>query len=345
MKWGVFDHVDADGRAPALQYRDRLTFIDALDHLGAHAYFIAEHHGTPLGLAPSPNLLLAAAAPRTTRIGLGALIQIAALYHPMRLAEEVCMLDQLSDGRLQLGIGRGAVFLEQQLYGVEPDSVPGRYAEVREIVLRALADGHVDHHGEHYTVPDFPMVLRPAQRPHPPLWYGLGSTASAEWAADEDVNCVVLMPAPIATRLFDTYRARWQANGRAGPMPLLGLNRHMVVAETDGAARAIAEAAFPSWRASFEHLWKARATPLPMKFPETWAEMEAAGTAIAGSPATVRDYLAEQRAATGASYIGCQLLFGTMRLADALTSAELMATEIVPAFAADMEIKPKAAAA
>lgn len=330
MKWGVFDHVDADGRAPGLVYRDRLALVEALDRLDAHAYFVAEHHGTPLGLAPSPGLLLSAMAARTRRIGLGALIHIAQLYHPMRLAEELCMLDHLSDGRLQLGLGRGAVFLEQELYGIDPATVPARYAEAREMVMQALTEGRVDREGAFHTIRDFDMVLRPAQRPLPPLWYGLGSVGSAEWAADNQVNCVSLMPAAASARLFDAYRARWQARGVAGPMPLLGVNRHVVVAESDARARAVADAAFPTWRASFEQLWKRRDVPLPMRFPETWAAMEAAGQAIAGSPATVRDYLAAQRDETGSTYVGCQILFGTMPLGAALASAELLAHEVMP---------------
>lgn len=345
MRWGVFDHVDADGRAPGEIYRDRLALVEALDRLDAHAYFVAEHHGTPLGLAPSPNLLLAAMAARTGRIGLGALIHIVQLYHPMRLAEEVCMLDHLAGGRLQLGLGRGAVFLEQELYGIDPATVPARYAEARAIVLQALTAGRVDREGAFDTIRDFDMVLRPAQAPLPPLWYGLGSVQSAEWAADEGVNCVSLLPAAGAARLFEAYRARWAAGGRDGPMPLLGLNRHVVVAESDARARAVAEAAFPAWRASFEHLWKRRGVPLPMRFPETWAAMEETGQAVAGSPATVRAYVAGQRAETGASYLGCQILFGTMPLADALASAELLSREVMPAQQAGERLRPPAAAA
>lgn len=341
MEWGVFDHVDADGRTPALAYRDRLALADALDRLGAHAYFVAEHHGTPLGLAPSPNLLLAAIAPRTARLRLGALITITALHHPVRLAEEVCMLDQLSDGRLQLGLGKGAVYLEQMLYGIDPASVPARDEEVRAIVMTALAEGRVDHRGTHYTVPDLRMVLRPLQQPHPPLWYGLGSAASAAWAAEHAMNCVSLLPAPAASGLFDAYRARWRALGRGGAVPLLGLNRHVVVADSDARARALAEAAFPAWRRSFEHLWQARGVPLPRPFPETWAAMEAVGAGIAGAPATVRERLGEQCAIAGATYLGCQILFGRMALADAVRSAELLAAEVVPG----LEVTPPAVAA
>jgi len=344
MLWGVFDHVDADGRAPGELYRNRLLLADALDRLGAHAYFVAEHHGTPLGLAPSPNLLLAAIAPRTTRLRLGALLTIAPLHHPVRVAEEACMLDHLSGGRLQLGLGKGAVFLEHRLYGVEPDSVSSRYEEARDIVMRALTTGEVDHRGEHFHVPGLRMVLQPAQRPHPPLWYGLGSPSSATWAAEAGINCVCLKPAAAAAELFDLFRAHRRMTGAAGPEPLLGVNRHVVVGPSDARARAVADAAFPAWRASFEHLWKAHGMALPMRFPETWAQLEAAGVGIAGSAATVRDYFADQRAVAGATFAGCQILFGTMPLADAIGTAERLAHEVMPALAAAEVSRPAAAA-
>src|SRR6185437_2281397 len=137
MKFGIMDHVDASGLAPADQYAMRLDLLEAADRLGFYSYHVAEHHGTPLGLAPSPNVYLSAVAQRTKRLKLGPMVYVAALYHPMRLAEEACMLDQLSRGRLQLGIGRGAVWPEQVLYDVAPATVPERYAEARHPVAGA----------------------------------------------------------------------------------------------------------------------------------------------------------------------------------------------------------------
>ena len=114
------DHVDDSGRAPQDHYEARLRFVETLDQLGFYSYHVAEHHGTPLGFAPSPNVYLSAVAQRTRQLRFGPMVYVAGLYHPMRLAEEICMLDQLSGGRLQVGMGRGAVALEQDIYGVDP---------------------------------------------------------------------------------------------------------------------------------------------------------------------------------------------------------------------------------
>jgi alkanesulfonate monooxygenase SsuD/methylene tetrahydromethanopterin reductase-like flavin-dependent oxidoreductase (luciferase family) len=336
MKFGIMDHVDASGLAPADQYAARLDLLEAADRLGFYSYHVAEHHGTPLGLAPSPNVYLSAVAQRTTRLKIGPMVYVAALYHPMRLAEEACMLDQLSRGRLQLGIGRGAVWPEQMLYDVDPATVPERYAEARDILLQALTAERVSFSGKYFRVQDFPMVLRPYQRPHPPLWYGLGNPDSAVWAAANSVNVVSLLPAGIARGALDRYREEWAKLGRAeAQLPFLGLARHIVVAETDAQAVRIARAAFPRWRRSFSALWDERGIPFPFEFPGEWDALAERRLGCAGSPRTVRDFLAEQAEEARATFYLCQLIFGSIAYPDALRSITLFAEQVAPAFGAD----------
>ncbi|HYR97370.1 MAG TPA: LLM class flavin-dependent oxidoreductase, partial [Gemmatimonadales bacterium] len=107
MQFGVFDHMDASGEPLALLFENRLKLAEAYDRLGLYALHVAEHHSTPLGMSPSPSVFLALAAQRTKRLRLGPLVYTLPLYHPLRLAEEICTLDQLSGGRLELGVGRG----------------------------------------------------------------------------------------------------------------------------------------------------------------------------------------------------------------------------------------------
>ena len=106
MRFAVFDHNDATGRPPGTQLAERLSLIEAYERLGFYAYQMAEHHGTPLGIA-TPHLVLAAASQRTSTIRLGTLISILPLLAPMRMIEEAATIDQLTGGRLVLGVGRG----------------------------------------------------------------------------------------------------------------------------------------------------------------------------------------------------------------------------------------------
>src|ERR671918_127906 len=108
MEFGVFDHLDR-GEVPLKEfYESRLELIEAYDQAGFYAYHVAEHHATPLGMAPSPSVFLAAVAQRSRRLRFGPLVYALPLHHPLRLIEEICMVDQMSGGRLEMGFGRGS---------------------------------------------------------------------------------------------------------------------------------------------------------------------------------------------------------------------------------------------
>src|SRR6202011_3118049 len=114
-------------------------------------------HGTPHGMAASPNLFLSAVAQRTKRLRLGPLVMLLNLYHPLRAFEEICMLDQLSGGRLDLGIGRGAVPLELAFFGISADQAQDRYSEAAEIVLRATEVDPLSHEGRYFKLDNVPI--------------------------------------------------------------------------------------------------------------------------------------------------------------------------------------------
>src|SRR5436309_11432266 len=119
MRFGVFDHLDDSGLPLTRHFEERLRLIEAYDRAGFYGYHLAEHHSTPLGFAPSPGIFLSAVAQRTKRLRFGPMVYLLPFYHPIRLIEEICMLDQLSDGRLELGIGRGVSPFEARHYGLD----------------------------------------------------------------------------------------------------------------------------------------------------------------------------------------------------------------------------------
>src|SRR5580704_4376092 len=119
MLFAVFDHNDATGLPPARQLDQRLELVAAYERLGYYAYQLAEHHGTPLGIA-TPHLMLAAASRLTSTIRLGTLISILPLVPPLRMVEEAATLDQLTNGRLVLGGGRGAAPIRRGLRDPPP---------------------------------------------------------------------------------------------------------------------------------------------------------------------------------------------------------------------------------
>src|SRR3954449_8290586 len=121
MKFGVFDHLDRNDLPLADYYESRLQIVESYDRFGFHAYHPAEHHSTPIGEVPSPSVFLSAVAQRTKALRFGPLVYALPLYHPLRMIEEICMLDQMSAGRLEIGFGRGSVPAELIYYGQSPD--------------------------------------------------------------------------------------------------------------------------------------------------------------------------------------------------------------------------------
>jgi alkanesulfonate monooxygenase SsuD/methylene tetrahydromethanopterin reductase-like flavin-dependent oxidoreductase (luciferase family) len=332
--FGVFDHMDRSVEDLARQYEDRLTLGEAYDRAGLHAYHLAEHHGTPLGLAPSPSVFLAALAQRTTRLRLGPLVYTLALHDPMRLIEEVCMLDALSGGRLELGVGRGISPIELRLLGVDPDEAPGLFAERLEILLRGLASDRLTYRGEHHAYDDVPVEVRPVQRPHPPLWYGLGHKGSAPRVAKAGMHAVCNGRAEAVREVTDAYRAAWAHEGRApDELPLLGRSFHLVIADTDAEAIDLLRPAYSAWFASLDHLWREHGTRVPLGMPEYPVEALEAGICVAGSAATVRERLRDETTRAGVNYVLGRFAFGGLALDASLRSVELFAREVAPAFA------------
>src|ERR1700733_3874433 len=152
MKFGVFDHLDRDNQPLGDYYRARLEIIEAYDRLGFHAYHVAEHHSTPLGMAPSPSVFLSAVAQRTRRLRFGPMVYALPLYHPLRMIEEICMLDQMSGGRLEIGFGRGSSPTELIYYGQNPEDAQAIYAEALELVVKGLTQRSLTFHGKFFQL-------------------------------------------------------------------------------------------------------------------------------------------------------------------------------------------------
>jgi alkanesulfonate monooxygenase SsuD/methylene tetrahydromethanopterin reductase-like flavin-dependent oxidoreductase (luciferase family) len=332
LKIGVFDHMDRSHGPLALQYDERLQLIEAYDRAAFHAYHLAEHHANPVGLAPSPSVFLAAVAQRTKRLRFGPLVYTLALYHPVRLLEEICMLDQMSNGRLEFGVGRGVSPIEQTYYGNDPTKAQAIYAEVLDIVLRGLTSETLTYHGKFFTFRDVPVELEPVQKPHPPLWYGVSKPESTEWTARHKVNIVCFGTADRVRRLTDKYRAEWATAGfDPREVPLMGMSRHIVIAESDDIAVQAARRAYEKWYQSLMTLWRKHGLHSEnVNFPDNFDKAERMGLAFAGSAARVRSALFSEITKSGINYLLFRAAFGDLTLTEAMRSVELFTTEVMP---------------
>lgn len=333
MKLGVFDHLDASGQSLQALYDDRLSMAERYDQAGVHAYHLAEHHATPLGMAPSPGIFLSALAQRTKRLRFGPAVYCLPLYHPIRLAEEICMLDQMSGGRLELGIGRGISPIELGYYQVDPAEAPDRYREFLDLLLGVVTGETANFDGQYYSIDDMPFELSPLQKPHPPLWYGLLKPESAAWPAGQGINVLSNQPSTVVAKTVAAYRKAWHETHDPTDvdMPLIGMTRHVVVAETDEAALAIARPAYSRWRHSFVALWERHGTsPIAMNLPETFDGLMQVGMGVAGAPSSVRDQVAAQIDEAGVNYFVGRFCFGDIAMDDAARGLDLFVEKVWP---------------
>jgi alkanesulfonate monooxygenase SsuD/methylene tetrahydromethanopterin reductase-like flavin-dependent oxidoreductase (luciferase family) len=332
MQFGIFDQNDRGPYELAEQYENRLKLIEFYDTAGFRTYHMSEHHATPLSQTPSPSVFLAAVAQRTTRIRLGPLVYVLPAHHPLRLAEEICMLDHLSHGRLEVGIGRGASAHELHYFGVDPEQAPAMYVEAFNVIRQALTRPQVDFHGKHYTFEDVPIEMKPRQRPHPPFWYAVPVPEGAAWPAQNGINIVCAGPVAKVREVTDRYRAEWAAAGRApDELPLVGINRFVIAADSDREAMELGRRAWPRFWASFMKLWKKHGTqPRYARMPEDFDSVVQNGGAIAGSPGTIRDQVSRMAQEAGAGYFISQFSFGDLSQEEVLHSAGIFAREVLP---------------
>jgi len=332
MKFGIFDQVDHTGRPLNVQYEERMQLAELYDRLGFHCYHQSEHHATPLSAAPSQSVFLAAMAQRTQRLRLSPLVYLLPIHHPLRLAEDICVLDHLSNGRLEFGIGRGASPYEVQAHGVAPDAAAQAYAEAYDILQKYFSSDSLDHQGQFWQIDDVPITLKPLQLPHPPMWYAAATPDSAAWPARNGVNIICGGPIDKVHLISDRYRAEAaQAGDAARPGALIGVWRFVVVAETDAAAQDIAQKAWPRFYDSFYKLWRKHGTePARLKLAPDYAGMMRSGHGVAGSPETVAKALIQQARDGKLNYLVNQFMFGDMPHADAMRSVELYGKEVMP---------------
>jgi len=338
VAFGLFDWIDR-GETPLHQlYEERLQLLEAADRAGFFCYHLAEHHATPLGMAPSPALFLAAAAQRTRRIRLGPLVYLLPLYHPLRLIEEVCMLDQLSNGRLELGVGRGVSPYELRYFGVDAAEARAIFHEALAVLIAGLTQERLTFEGRYYRYHDVPMELHPLQQPYPPLWYPTHNPESVVYAARHGYNFVGLGPAAHVREHVNLYWQTWQAHRyEAGRLnghvtaPKVGILRQVVVAETDAEALAATRAGHATWYRSITKLWHAHDdhTPDGLFAWDTAIQHE---TLVFGSPARVREQLARLIEVSGCDYVICAFAWGILSHEQTQRSLRLFADEVMPSF-------------
>jgi alkanesulfonate monooxygenase SsuD/methylene tetrahydromethanopterin reductase-like flavin-dependent oxidoreductase (luciferase family) len=338
VAFGIFDHQERREDTLGALYDGRLRLLKMADEAGFYCYHLAEHHATPLGMAPSPSLFLAAAIQHTKRIRLGPLVYLLPLYHPLRLIEEICMLDHMSNGRLEIGVGRGVSPFEQAYFGVPFLHSRAMFQEALEMVVAGLRQERLSYQGRHYECVDVPIELHPKQTPNPPFWYGVVNPNSLQFAAERGMHMASGGPNNGLKKLTAQYQDMWSQN-RDNPLnlnphieaPKMGALRHIFVAETDQEAETIATPAYKKHYDNIEKLWLDFGVAHTLFTPDLDVA-RSRDVAIVGSPSRVQDAIASFFETSGCNYILGSFAWGGLTQTQSERSMELFATQVMPKF-------------
>jgi len=352
VRFGTFFFFQAPpGHEHADIIRRELEQVEWSEELGFDAVWFTEHHFIDYGLSVDPATLAAAAAARTRRIRIGLAAAILPFHHPLRLAEQLALVDILADGRLDVGVGRGNRPAEFAGYGVPQVESRERFEETVEVMRRAWTEERVSFRGRFFTLDDVRVIPKPVQRPHPPLYRVCASRDGVESAALHGwpmLNSVLRGPVNQLLAHRDAYIETLAKAGRSAAevAALLrdwGVSRQIYVAETD--ARALAEAkdaelwyqeafrrfvipdriedAHPALQPGFRAMAERLATV-------SW-ETLVAETLAFGSPDTVARHVEAMRA-MGVGHVLCWMNFGGLPQERVRRSMELFAREVMPRF-------------
>jgi alkanesulfonate monooxygenase SsuD/methylene tetrahydromethanopterin reductase-like flavin-dependent oxidoreductase (luciferase family) len=331
VQFGIFDWIEASRRSPAEVYEHKLELATAADRAGFHGFFIAEHHGTPLSIDGSPSVLLSAIFQRTRRLRAGALTFCLPWHNPYRFYNEVCMLDHLCSGRLELGVGRGVSPIESLIFGLKSiEDSRQRYRETLEIFFAACASDVLNLHGQ-----EVELHVKPRQRPYPPLWFPSSNRESIEFTARHGYNTAFIGKLADCKPHFERYRELWERHkndsGRHNAhvaAPFLAKTQHLVVADTDAEAEKLGLEAYGTWASHIHHLTRKLGRPDVHK--TTPYDEDSAQRLITGSPRSALEKLREMLRMTGANYLLCIFSFGDLPAEHAIRSLELFASEVKP---------------
>jgi alkanesulfonate monooxygenase SsuD/methylene tetrahydromethanopterin reductase-like flavin-dependent oxidoreductase (luciferase family) len=347
MRFAVLDIVHPRLGVPhADTYQEHLEQVRLADKLGFDHYWFLEHHLHPGSLTPSPNLLVAAAAPVTQNIRLGSMVNILPFRNPVILAEELAMLDNLTQGRLDVGIGRGLKPDEFQALGVPMAESRPMFGEALQVLLGVWANDAFQFRG-HYFFADKQAPLRPSlvQQPHPPLYMSAASQESLRWTAERDMYFGQIdSPVPTCARDAAFYHSVQQASGFPC-RPRLFLARRVYVGETDAAARRDAlPHLMQEWELWSRYTGAVEAGLLPDSYdayrklaPELAAlsceDIIAQNIVLFGSPEHVAEQIREHLRHMDIAVLACFFQFGQLDRDHVLQSMRLFADQVIPALA------------
>jgi alkanesulfonate monooxygenase SsuD/methylene tetrahydromethanopterin reductase-like flavin-dependent oxidoreductase (luciferase family) len=340
MKFGLFSLLmyRDNPRGIAGVVDDARSMVKAADEAGFDFAWFAEHHFTNYSLSVSPLMMAAHCAALTRRIKLGPLVVVLPLHNPLRAAQEVALLDQMSGGRAALGLGSGYQAYEFERFNAPLDAKNEVFLEYWDVMRAALVDGHVRYEGRHISVPETVVAMRPIQTPLPPMFLtSLYPSILTRLAGDGAVPFVsgawAGKPGALAASRDRALNA-WAASGLDPASMPVAMQQYIHV--TDSAAEALEAAERGRFYARMVYALRAAtprldgATVVPMPLPEEASLEGFRDNFVIGDPHHVARRVVEDIRALDPAHYNCFFQFGDMPVARARRSLERFATEVLP---------------
>jgi alkanesulfonate monooxygenase SsuD/methylene tetrahydromethanopterin reductase-like flavin-dependent oxidoreductase (luciferase family) len=339
-RFGIFDHIEAiPGTNTAQLFKDRLDLVKTADEAGFAGYYLAEHHGSDLCMAPNQDMFIAAASQITTTLRMGPMVKLLPLHHPVQLIEDMCVVDNLTNGRLEFGVGRGVAPIEHYWFGSDWPSSTDRFEDVLGIISRALKTGEISaEDSRYYDFRTMPMSTKPVQE-HIPFWYP-GSPATAG-----KFGLNLMWPGPISEQAYGLYVETWHAHRHdevrmeaPGGLPRVASTMLMAIDQNEDRALDIASRGMNGLmrRTHAVHKWDAEvlgeeaadAALGPLR--RILSHIDEAIRAGAGTPNQIVDRLGAILATGTTDYIVLQIPTGDMTLDEARRTMDLFCGEVMP---------------
>ncbi len=335
MRFAMFDQMENRGVSPAEMFRDRLRLLEVADEAGFWGYFKSEHHLTSLDMAPSTSTWLSAVVARTKKLRVGALVYLLPFYHPLRLLEEITTLDHLSNGRLEVGVGRGIAPPEHELWGMDPGEARDRFEETLAVLFEAMATDSLTFHGDFWNFDDVPIEQQPYQKPYPPLWYP-GNLAVAGGRGFHTITAGPISYLAKAVEEFSesaTAQHPSEDGVNGGATPSIGAAVKVILSEDENASLERGRSAWKHFDANITKLWRRFGlSELPFN-PNADGDFDKAiamSTAFSGSPSRLVDFIAE-RAELGIDPLVLGFEWGDLDASEVRRSLDLFAEHVMPA--------------
>ena len=320
-------------------YDDMLTCLPRAEDLGYESCFQVSHHAQKDGLCPGPLIACAGAAAVTKHMRVGTGVLLVPMYAPLKLAEDVAVLDNLSGGRFIFGVAPGYVAREFEAHGVPREERVGRFEEALDLMTRAWTEETFSFDGRYYKVPETQLTPKPAQSPHPPIWYGVSAKSSLRRAAKRHA-VQIMSPRHGPEELIDHFKPYEEAAAAEGwTIPERPIIRSVFIAESHAKAEEIAA---PALNYLFTELYGAASAAgdrvLRAADGSVITNKDQVGfdnfknRYIIGDPEFAIEQLELYRDAVQPTEVVCWMHMPGVRGSDAMRSVELFAREVIPHF-------------